>query len=145
MCSWFSHLSLDPLEHAPASPSLANRLWDRLGVVLSLLCALHCLLAPVVLALLPLWPAFFRWNAWIHPLLSLLLVPVTYAGMRFAYRRGNTDRVIVFGAGLVLIILAWLLIDWIGEAGEIILTLCGSGMLVYAHWRNWRTRDLATA
>jgi len=29
--------------------------WDRLGIGLSALCAVHCLLTPVVLSLLPLW------------------------------------------------------------------------------------------
>ncbi len=120
---------------------MTNHLWDRLGLGLSILCAVHCLVAPVILALLPLWPALFPWEAWIHPVLAVLLIPVTLSGMHVAYRRKKTERLILFGFGLILIFLAWLLVAWIGHVGEIVLTLCGSSMLIYAHWKNWRTHD----
>lgn len=109
---------------------------------LSAICALHCLLFPVVISLLPLLPAGSVYHEWVHPMLIALIVPVTY----FAARRSHFDRVIsrFLGAGIVLIVAGWIAGHHLlghspaGIWAESGVTLAGSLLLIIGHWRNYR-------
>lgn len=120
--------------------------WDRLGIWISGLCALHCLLLPISLALMPLWPSLTEVHEWVHPLLAVLLIPVTLKAMR-GIRRGPAGRPIalLLGIGLALVLLAWAFHDVLGLYGEPLLTLLGSALLILGHWRNWQQHRSATA
>ena len=72
--------------------------WDRLGIGLSGLCAVHCLLTPVVLSLLPLWPTLQAVNAWVHPTLLVLILPVVLGALRRARRTGRIATACCSGA-----------------------------------------------
>ncbi|MFH5832903.1 MerC domain-containing protein [Halalkalibaculum sp. DA3122] len=111
-------------------------LWDRLGISLSGICAVHCLFFPVAIALLPLWPAAEAIHDWTHPILFLLIVPTVI----FALRGGVVDSRVpaLLYAGLLVVGLAWLLHDPLGNFGEAAVTMAGSGLLVAGHWFNYR-------
>ena len=110
--------------------------WDRLGIGLSGLCAIHCLFFPVVIALLPMWPVAESLHQWTHPILFLLVAPTVY----FALRHKQSDHRIPWFlyVGLVVIAAAWLLHDWVGSWGESIITLIGSALLIGGHWLNFK-------
>ncbi|MEX1011758.1 MAG: MerC domain-containing protein [Balneolaceae bacterium] len=115
----------------------ARLLWDRIGISLSAICTVHCLLLPVFISLLPVWPALHEVQEWAHPVLIVLLLPVTW----FAARRSHFDRKIstILFIGLVLVIAGWLIgHNWLGYREELILTLAGSLFLVAGHWKNYR-------
>lgn len=113
-----------------------NSFWDRLGISLSGLCAVHCLFFPVVIALLPLWPVAKAIHFWTHPLLFLLIAPTVY----FALRSHDIPRRIprLLYAGLAVVALAWIFHERVGLWGESIITLIGSGLLVTGHWYNYK-------
>ena len=111
--------------------------WDRAGVVLSGLCAAHCLLMPVALATLPLWPAASDAHAWLHPLFAVLLVPVTLFALR---RRRDRATALLLGVGLVIVLAATLAHGALGRTSELAAMLLGSGLLVAGHLRNARRR-----
>lgn len=122
---------------APFPASLTR--WDRLGIGLSGLCALHCLATPVALALLPLWPSLDALHAWLHPVLALLLVPVTVLAMWGAHRAHRPHRLQAgFAIGLALVLLALPAGHATGWWLETSLTLVGSALLIAAHVGNWR-------
>ncbi len=115
-------------------------LWDRVGITLSGICVVHCLLLPVLLALLPLWPFGETLHAWMHPAIAVLLVPTTALAMISAYRRHRRWMILVLlGSGLVFILAAGIL-GHIGPGAplEMIVTMIGSFLLITGHWINWR-------
>lgn len=116
-------------EHSPA-------FWDRVGISLSGFCAVHCLFFPIAIALLPLWPAAEAIHNWTHPILFILIVPTVY----LALRDGVEDKRIpaFLYTGLVVIGVAWLLHDWLGDFGEAAVTMAGSALLVLGHWFNYK-------
>lgn len=117
-----------------------STLWDRIGIGVSGLCAVHCLLMPLALAALPLWPAAYALHEWLHPALAALLVPVTVLAMRNGLREGGgRPAATLLGVGLGLVLAAWLIHDAVGEPGEVAMTLSGSALLITGHWLNWRS------
>lgn len=114
--------------------------WDRLGISLSGVCAVHCLALPVLLALLPLWPVAAQVHAWLHALFAIVIIPTTLAAMWYGYRRhGSTGTLSLLGIGL-LVVLAALVVGHEngGLVSETVITLAGSSLLIFGHWRNWR-------
>lgn len=111
--------------------------WDRLGIGLSGLCAIHCLLFPVLVALLPLVPWAEAVHAWTHPVLFLLIAPTVWLALR-ERRPGRRPIAILLCSGLAVIALAWFLHDWVGMWGEALITLAGSTLLIRGHWLNYR-------
>ena len=124
-----------------SSARLDTSLWDRLGIGLSGLCAVHCLLTSIVLATLPLWSIAFTLDAWVHPIFAALLIPTTLLALRRAVRHGHPRSVAAsMGVGLVLVLVA-LAAGHGGGAGawaEAGITFVGSSLLITGHWRNWR-------
>jgi len=113
--------------------------WDRLGIGLSGLCALHCLLMPVVLSLIPLWPTLRTVNAWVHPALLVLILPVVIGALRRVRRTGHIATAALLGVGFLVLVGAWLGHDVLGAVGERIGTVLGSALLIAGHVLNWRS------
>ena len=112
--------------------------WHRLGMGLSVLCLLHCLALPWLLAGLPVavlaaLPESLRDNDWVHAALiaPVLLVsgPVLLRG-----RPGAAQSLLVISAFVALI--GGLFVA--SETGEVALTVAGTLLLLAAHWRRLR-------
>lgn len=112
--------------------------WDRVGIGLSGLCALHCLLMPVALSLLPLWPALQALHTWVHPALLVLMLPVLVGALHRARGTGYVVTAVLLGLGFLVLVAAWWGHDVWGAAGERIGTLAGSALLIAGHVINWR-------
>ncbi|MEM1127839.1 MAG: MerC domain-containing protein [Bacteroidota bacterium] len=114
--------------------------WDRLGLSLSGLCMVHCLLFPMLLAVLPLWPVLEGTHEALHIIFAVLLVPLTLAAAITGYRRHRSRFVLaLLGAGMVFVTLVAVL----GHHGlsapvETMVTVGGSVLLLVGHWQNWR-------
>lgn len=100
----------------------------------------HCLVLPVVLASLAVWPVMEDVHAWLHPVFAVLLVPTTFVAGRHGWRVHRDNRVIiVLAAGLLVVLAAGVLGHSVpGAFIETALTLLGSTILMVGHWRNWR-------
>ncbi len=117
--------------------NIAADLWDRVGIGVSGLCLVHCLIAPFALAVLPLWPAAFTLHAWLHVAFALVLIPITGYAMWGARRwHGSRQAAGLLGAGLLLVVAA--AFGPFGEMSAAVVTILGSVLLVAGHWRNWR-------
>ena len=124
-----------------SSVGVNTSIWDRLGIGLSGLCAVHCLLTSILLAVLPLWSLAFQVEAWVHPVFAVLLIPTTLLAIRRAVRHGHPKAVTVLLAVGLVVILAALVAGHGAGAGvwvEALVTLFGSSLLITGHWRNWR-------
>jgi hypothetical protein len=109
---------------------------DAIGMMASILCAIHCAALPLLLSLSTLASLHFLANPWIEYsviILSLFLAVVSFLP---AYRRhhGQYAPIGLLGIGFVLI--------GIGQTGwesinEIVLTVSGASVIAIAHAINW--------
>lgn len=113
--------------------------WDKIGIGLSGLCAVHCLFIPIFVSLIPLWPVAEAAHEWTHPVLLLLIIPTIY----YAIRKSNIPKSIPYllYSGLGIIALAWLLHDFVGLWWESFITIIGSALLVRGHWLNYKNHS----
>ena len=124
----------------------AQRNSDKLSIFISITCALHCLLMPAFLITTSSFIALQIDNEFLHGVMLLIIFPIS----AFALLTGlfNHDGKISFLSGCIgLIILLYAYFageEILGEWGEIIMTLIGSAILVFAHWQNFKLcRDQA--
>jgi hypothetical protein len=118
--------------------SIRGRL-DRFGVVLSGLCAVHCVAGLVLVSVLGIGGGALA-NPAIHEVgivLAVLIGAVTL-GMN-ALRHGSTGPLVIGGLGLALMALA-LFVDH--GPREAVLTICGVALVATAHMRNIRAQHL---
>ena len=120
------------------SSSTKPGFWDRVGIGLSGICAIHCLLVPVVVALIPLWPAFEDIHEYTHLVFFLAIAPAVYLSLK---RKHESRAVSVYLiTGVVIIFCAWFFHEYLGELGEAGVTLIGSILLIKGHWLNYKSK-----
>lgn len=127
----------------PEKKLTVSTFWDKLGIGISGVCAIHCLFLPVLVAVLPLWGLATVLHDWLHPVFILLIAPTAY----YASRRSHFDRKItgMLITGFLLILFGWLFGHfWIGLLFETILTILGSIVLITGHWLNYRHHQTCT-
>lgn len=115
--------------------------WDKVGMALSLLCALHCILTPIVMLSLPIMARYYLAHPMFHIALALAIVPVGLFAFVLGYKHHHRSQVFWLGIPGLLIVafipvffhsyLSW----WL----EPLLMLLGSSLLIYAHWVNRRS------
>ena len=117
---------------------LKKGFWDRLGISLSGICAIHCLLAPVAVALIPLWPAFEKAHEHTHLIFFLAIAPTVILSLQ----RKHASRIVrvYLMIGVAIIFAAWYFNQHLGEYGEAGVTLVGSSFLIRGHWLNYKTK-----
>jgi len=118
----------------PRSPGSG---WDRIGVWISSACAVHCLLMPVLLLALPLWPGAHIIHEVAHPVLAIALVPVTLVAMRT-----SKEGALWLFVGLGLVGMGLFAHDVLGDLSGSALTLLGSLFLITGHRCNQTCCDI---
>ncbi len=112
---------------------------DRSAIGLSLLCALHCLLLPIAIILYPHSTAFLPDDEVVHLSILFIVIPISLFALFKGAQIHKKSYVFFVGLiGLATLILALLLGHSIlGNYGEKILTLIGSLIVIFAHFRNF--------
>ncbi|MEL6368063.1 MAG: MerC domain-containing protein [Pseudomonadota bacterium] len=112
---------------------------DRVGMLLSAACVLHCALIPLIL-IFGSTHAFggAAMDEFIHIAMGVVVIPVSGLAFWGGWLRHRRDHVLVIGAlGMLLIVVgATVMHDWLGLVGDIVVTTAGSVLLIYAHWQN---------
>lgn len=112
---------------------------EVLGACGSTLCALHCLLVPLVLVSGTALPISVLGGESFHRGMLWLVLPAGVVAFSLGCRR-HKDRFVVLlgvaGIGGLLLSAVWLH-DILGEAGESAATVLSAAVLVAAHIRNW--------
>ena len=112
--------------------------WDRMGIGLSGLCAIHCLLVPVFVSLIPLWPAIEEFHEYTHLIFFLAIAPAVILSIK-----NRKDLKAISGylfVGLAIIFVAWYFNHQLGDYGEAGVTLVGSSLLIRGNWLNYNTK-----
>lgn len=112
---------------------------DKIAMVLSALCLIHCLLTPIILIAFPVLQAFshdYEFHFWMALVLTVLAGLAFYRG----YRVHRKMRIFAFGAiGLIFLVLGLfspVLLHYDSLKFEITLTSIGSLILIYTHLTN---------
>jgi hypothetical protein len=121
---------------APASPPIRSRL-DRFGVLLSGLCAVHCMAGIFLVSILGIGGGALA-NPEIHRVGIVLAVLIGAATLGLnAIRHGAKGPLLIGSCGLALMALAIFVGHGLPEA---VLTVSGVALVATAHIRNIRTQ-----
>ncbi len=119
---------------------------DRLGICLSILCLVHCLLTPVLLALVPVGAALGFWQHGFHQAFLMIVPIVALLAFVPGWKQHRDTRVWYWGGfGILCLALGVAVaehfghssqIDWGPLAYELIFTVAGAACLIRAHLLN---------
>lgn len=116
---------------------------DKLAIGLSFMCVLHCIALPLVLFFLPTVTGLLALNdERFHLWLVFAVIPISLFAVISGYVHHKGSKVLlVSAAGLAMLISAVTFgHDALGETGEVIFTLLGSGLVAFGHISNIKLR-----
>lgn len=113
---------------------------DKISIGLSALCAVHCLVLPVVAGVLPSLAATTASHGHFHVLMLVLVIPLSGIALGAGWLRHRAGIVLALGlCGMGLMVFATTMgHDLLGHDGERWATLAGSFTLAAGHYRNFR-------
>ena len=113
---------------------------DKAAIFLSLLCAVHCFLLPVLVVLFSTFIPFTVDDELFHKWLLLGTLPVSIIALTMGCRQHKRYSVYVFGmVGLAVLGIATVFgHDHLGEVWEKSLTLLGGFIVAAGHVSNYR-------
>ena len=111
---------------------------DKSAIVLSFLCALHCLLLPAAIVLYPSTLGFLPGDESVHFALLFLVIPISAYALIKGGKVHKSRKVFITGISGLLVLVAAVVLghDILGEIGEKILTVLGSIIVIIAHVQN---------
>lgn len=115
---------------------------DASAIGLSMLCLAHCLLLPVLAALLPVFGAWAH-AEWVHIVFVAIAAPLAGFALWRAHRARPLPWPLVTLAALGLAGLLAGAVGWPSHEAETPVTVAGSLLLASAHVWNWRRRPHA--
>jgi hypothetical protein len=117
-----------------------SRHFDRVAIVLSGICIVHCLAVPLLVALLPIAAVGLGDDVHFHGLMLGLVVPTSLVGFYIGYRIHQRGGLVGLGLGGIAVLTAaalWGHSQWV-EGLEVLVSVVGSLSLAVAHWLNFR-------
>ena len=112
---------------------------DKFAMSFSAICLIHCLFAPSLIILSYSSLALTIESELIHKVILLITIPVSIFAISLGYKNHSNNSIIYMGiAGLTILISALLIGENIGENAELVLTMIGSLMVIYCHYRNYK-------
>jgi hypothetical protein len=113
-----------------------NSKLDRLGVWLTSLCALHCLLLPILIPLAPLIASSFVAEAWFERVILSASILVGFAALFIGFHKYHRQLYPIYS--LVLGALIYWNKHMFGEAYEPLIIAVGAFLIIAAHLANLR-------
>ncbi|MFT6413644.1 MAG: carbon starvation protein CstA [Glaciecola sp.] len=116
---------------------------DKLAIGLSFMCVLHCIALPIILVFLPTVTGLLALNdERLHLWLVFAVIPISLFAVISGYLHHKRSGVLLVSAvGLAMLVSAVTLgHDALGETGEVIFTLLGSGLVAFGHIFNIKLR-----
>lgn len=114
--------------------------WDRIGMGLSALCVVHCLVTPFIILSIPILARYYLVHPLFHLLLAIAIIPVGLFAFVSGYKHHRKYWVFVLGIpGLVIVTAIPYLVHGLGaNLNEPMMMVVGSGLLLSGHWFNRR-------
>jgi hypothetical protein len=114
---------------------------DKLAIGFSMVCVVHCLVLPILIILLPPFSGLFALDdEMFHQWMLYAVLPISIAALMMGYLHHRSYKVfVVVSIGLTLIILSTTLgHDVLGETGEVGLSVLGSMIIAFGHFRHYQ-------
>ena len=111
---------------------------DNLGIVASVICLIHCMAMPLILALLPSMGLSFLESEEAHWVLATLIIGFALVAIFPAYLKHKQPAILTFMiVGMLLVVFgAFFAENTLGHAYEMPLLVVGNLILMATHWRN---------
>jgi hypothetical protein len=111
---------------------------DRLGIIASALCFLHCILTPVLLSMSAVWVHYLPSEERFHRGLAVAVAGIGGFAIIGGYRKHRRARVLLLmSCGLLLIFAGAYWGDRLpSHAAEVAVTMTGSCLMIAAHFIN---------
>jgi hypothetical protein len=119
---------------------------DRVGIFLSVICLIHCLMTPIVLGMIPVGVALGFWEHGFHQVFLVLVPLVALIAFIPGWKQHGDSRVWYWGAaGIALLAAGVAFAEAFGHGepgnyapliGELALTMAGGSCLIRAHLLN---------
>jgi len=112
--------------------------YDKIAISFSVVCALHCLLLPIAVIFLPSISATFLGTEDFHKTLLYFVIPSSIIALSLGCKMHGKYEVYsygFFGIG-ALLFASFFGHNYLGEVGEIFLTLIGAGIVSLGHYKN---------
>lgn len=109
---------------------------DRIGVALSGLCLLHCILLPVLLGAAPQLTTFIPGDEKVHRILFVAVSSTALWALFTGYARHKQLLVPCLGACALVALSGGAFIDGLPRWCDVGLSLCGSLLMIVAHGFN---------
>ncbi|WP_231129168.1 MerC domain-containing protein [Alteromonas mediterranea] len=122
---------------------------DKIAMILSSLCVIHCLLTPILLISIPALASVSILNdETFHQILLFFVLPIGAFALSMGYLHHRSKWVVLAGATGLTLLSSPLLVEWVGlghevlgEYGEFLITVIASFIIVSAHIANYRLRE----
>ena len=113
---------------------------DSLAMGLSTACAIHCFFAPTLIIFSYGISTFSLESELVHYAIVALAVPISSIALAIGYRNHKKASYAILGiVGLSVLILAVILGEnLLSELGEQLVTLAGSILVAFSHFKNYR-------
>ena len=114
---------------------------DKFAGTVSLVCALQCLLMPSFFIATSGLVSLSIDNEFVHSIILLIAVPVSSFALFLGIKNHKNKLIFLIGIlGLIVLISAFFFAKtFFGENEEILFTVLGSMMVIYAHYKNHET------
>lgn len=113
---------------------------DKVAISLSMLCLLHCLAVPLLIAVVPSVAAMAFTDESFHLWLVLAVFPTSIYALTMGCKRHKQKKVVMLGGiGLTLLVLALVLGSiFHNEVIEKTLTAMGTLLIGFSHFQNFK-------
>ena len=114
-------------------------LLDKFAMSFSLICALHCLLTPILLLLLPAFASSLLASEAFHIGMLVVIVPTSLMALYVSCSASTNKHIIAWVvSGLLCLVVAILLEERFGDAFETNVTLLGALLVAIGHYKNFK-------
>ncbi|WP_228710708.1 MerC domain-containing protein [Saccharobesus litoralis] len=113
-----------------------GNLVDKLGIVVTSLCALHCIFLPVLLPVLPLVGLGFLAGHGFEHLILVLTLAAGAIALFTGFHRYHKKLYPLYALALGIVL--YVSRDFLGEELQTIVLLIGAGLIIFAHVMNMR-------
>lgn len=132
----FAAEKVDETSEVTEKPKLNNSVLDRLGVWVSAMCALHCLLLPMLLPVLPLLASSFVAEHWFERSILTISIVIGFVALFIGFKQYHRQIYPMYSLSVGALIF-WNK-DIFGHAYEPFTVALGAAFIIAAHLVNLR-------
>ena len=113
-----------------------QKILDNFGITVSAVCAIHCILLPLLIILSPYIELAFFTSHEFHETLMYFIFPTSLIAFTLGCRKHNDDIVKLGGICAIFVLLIAISLHEFSETLSVVLTLFASSLLIFTHLRN---------